>query len=294
MKISTTVKVSLFFALAFNISRLEANNSSSQVDTQPMNRSSDHWQMLRFVFRYRKSPLWGEDNCTPKKNDKCIKNHSHIGSTGKFAISSFRGTDEGPMIFDSSSACINAANNLKTFYSSVGDTSYYYHLHEVKGEGDQYSHEHRSNNLMKYDFKYYCFQSSSIDFDATELKDVWYIKSIFIEKTKYPIGWGETDCKPKKKNGNCKNNHSHNPRRTYTDLETSYLYQPLLFTRFDSYNKCELTASQINSFLSNISVTGSHHHAHSSGGKDNLGHKHSIDNWLKLGLKYRCIKAKGY
>ena len=64
----------LFFApflLASLVSfcgELKANqDSSSQVDIQPMARSSDHWQMLRFVFRYRKYPLWGEDNCTPKK-----------------------------------------------------------------------------------------------------------------------------------------------------------------------------------------------------------------------------------
>ncbi len=273
---------------------LKANqDSSSQDGIQPMARS-DHWQMLRFVFRYRKSPLWGEDNCTPKKNDKCIKNHRHIGSTGKFAISSFRGTDQGPMIFDSKSACINEAHSLKTFYSSVPDTSYLYHSHEVKGEGDQYSHEHRSNNLMKYDFKYYCFQSSSNDFDATELKDVWYIKSIFIEKTKYPIGWGETDCKPKKKNGNCTNNHSHNTSRSYTNLESSNFMQGLHFARFDSYNKCVLAGSQINSFLRNLSLTGSLQHSHSSGANDLLTHNHAIDNRYILGMKYKCINAKGY
>lgn len=127
------------------------------------------------------------------------KNHSHIGSTGKFAISSFRGLGQGPMIFDSSSACINEANSLKSFYSSIPQTNSIYHSHEVKGEGDQYSHQHHSDKLVKHDFKYYCFQSSSIDFDATEFKDVWYMKAIILEKTRYPIGWGETDCKPKKK-----------------------------------------------------------------------------------------------
>ena len=275
---------------------LKANqDSSSQVDIQPMARSSDHWQMLRFLFRYRKYPLWGEDNCSPKKNDKCIKNHSHIGSTGKFAISSFRGLGQGPMIFDSSSACINEANSLKSFYSSIPQTNSIYHSHDVKGEGDQYSHRHHSDKLVKHDFKYYCFQSSSIDFDATELKDVWYMKAITLEKTRYPIGWGETDCKPKKKNGNCRNNHSHNTSRFYTDSESSNLYRGLYFTRFDSYNKCELTGSQINSFLSNnLSLTGSLQHTHSSGGNDNLTHNHPIDNRYKLGMRYRCIKAKGY
>jgi len=270
---------------------LKANqDSSSQDGIQPMARS-DHWQMLRFVFRYRKSPLWGEDNCTPKKNDKCIKNHSHIGSTGKFAISSFRGMDQGPMIFDSRSACINEAHRLKTFFSSIPETNSLYHSHEVRGEGAQYSHQHRSNKLIKYDFKYYCFQSSSIDFDATNLKDVWYLKSFHTVNTKYPLGWGETDCKPKKKNGNCANNHSHNTSRTYTDLESNY-NGGLYFTRFDSYNKCELTGSQINSFLSNLSLTGSLQHSHSSGGNNKLTHKHPIDNRYKLGMRYRCIKAK--
>ena len=273
---------------------LKANQDSiSQVDKQPMARSSDHWQMLRFVFRYRKYPLWGEDNCTPKKNDKCKKNHSHIGSTGKFAISSFRGIDQGPMIFDSSSACINEADSLKTFYSSVPDTTNLYHSHEVKGEGGQYSHVHRSNNLMKHDFKYYCLQSSSIDFDLTELKDVWYLESILTENTKYTLGWGETDCKPKNKNGNCKNNHSHNSGRTYTEQESDG-YQGLYFTRFDSYNKCELAGSNINSFLRNLSLTGSLRHSHSSGGNDDLTHNHPIDNRYRIGLKYKCVKAKGY
>ena len=72
MEISTPAKVFLFFALTFNISRLEANNLSSQDDIQPMARS-DHWQMLRFVFNYRKYPLWGVDYCTSKMNDKCKK-----------------------------------------------------------------------------------------------------------------------------------------------------------------------------------------------------------------------------
>ena len=272
---------------------LKANqDSSSQDGIQPMARS-DHWQMLRFVFRYRKSPLWGEDDCTPKKRDKCIKNHFHEGSTGKFAINSFKGTDQGPMIFDSSSACINEAQSLKTFYGTIPATHNENHTHAVKGEGDEYWHSHIANQLQKFDFKYFCFQSSSIDFDTTELKDVWYLKSIFTEKSKYPRDWGNTDCRPKNKNGNCKNNHSHDTSSTFTYLDAN-LNRGLYFTRFDSYNKCVLTGSNINSFLSNLSLTGSLQHAHSSGGIDNLTHKHSINNRYKLGLKYRCIKAKGY
>ena len=99
----------------------------------------------------------------------------------------------------------------------------------------------------------------------------------------------------RKKNGNCRNNHSHNTSRFYTDSDSSNLYQGLYFTRFDLYNKCELTGSQINSFLSNnLSLTGSLQHTHSSGGNDNLTHNHPIDNRYKLGMRYRCIKAKGY
>ena len=271
---------------------LKANqDSSSQDGIQPMARS-DQWQMLRFVFKYKKNPLWGEDNCTRKKNNKCLKNHSHTGTTGKYAIRNYDGVDQGPMIFDSSSACINAANNLKIFYGTAPETHSLSHRHEVKGQGSTW-HSHNANQLQKFDFKYFCFQSSSVDFDATELKDTWYMKSIIMDKSRYPSRWGNSDCKPKHKNGNCKNNHSHNTSSTTTYLDAN-LYQGLYFGRFDSYAKCILAGSQINSFLSNISVTGSHHHAHSSGGKDNLGHKHSIDNWLKLGLKYRCIKAKGY
>ena len=63
--------------------------------------------------------MWGEDNCTRKKNNKCLKNHSHTGTTGKYAIRNYDGVDQGPMIFDSSSACINAANNLKIFYGNI-------------------------------------------------------------------------------------------------------------------------------------------------------------------------------
>ena len=292
MKISTTAKVFLFFALTFNISRLEANNLSSQGDIQPMARS-DHWQMLRFVFRYQKYPLWGEDNCTPKKNDKCKKIHSHTGSTGRFAITNYDGTDQGPMLFDSRSACVNVADNLKTFYRTTPQTYHLYHSHEVNGEGGEYSHSHLSDKLQKFDFKYFCFQSSSMDFDATGLNDVWYMKSIFTKRSKFPWGWGNTDCKPKKKNGNCKNDHSHNTGRTYTDLDAN-LYQGLYFGRFDSKNKCELAGSQINSFLRNLSLTGSLQHTHSSGNNDNLRHNHAIENRYSLGLKYKCINAKGY
>ena len=291
MKISTTAKVCLFLGLAFNISRIEANNSSSQDDIQPMVRS-DQWQMLRFVFKYEKFPLWGEDNCTPKKNDKCIKNHRHTGSTGKYAIKNYDGEDQGPMIFDSSSACINAANNLKTFYGTIPETHNLSHSHEVKGQGETW-HSHIANKLRKMDFKYFCFQSSSIDFDATELGDVWYMKSIFTEKSKSPRGWGDTDCRPKNKDGNCKNNHSHNTSNTSIYLDANF-YQGLYFGRFDSYGKCELAGSQINSFLRNLTLTGSLQHRHSSGGNDLLTHNHPIDNRYNLGLKYKCINAKGY
>ena len=190
MKISITAKAFLFFALTFNIARLEANNPGSKNDIQPMARS-DQWQMLRFVFKYKKNPLWGDDNCTPKnKNNKCLQNHRHTGPTGKYAINYYSGTDQGPMVFDSSSACINAANNLKTFYRTIPETYNFNHSHQVRVHGNILSHNHAANQLQKIDFKYLCFRSSSIDFDATELKDVWYLKSIFIEKSKYPTGWG--------------------------------------------------------------------------------------------------------
>ncbi len=291
MKITITAKVCLFFALAFNISKLEANNSSSQDGIQPMARS-DQWQMLRFIFRNQKYPLWGEDNCTRKKNNKCLKNHSHTGTTGKFAIRNYDGADQGPMIFDSSSACINAANNLKTFYGTIPETHSFNHTHEVKGEGETW-HSHNANQLQKIDFKYFCFQSSSIDFDLTELKDVWYMKSIFTEKSRFPMDWGNSDCRPKKKDGNCKNDHSHKTNNRYIYLD-SELYDGLYFGRFDTYDKCVLAGSQINSFLRNLSLTGTLQHRHSSGANDLWTHNHPIENRYILGLKYKCINAKGY
>ena len=290
MKISKTAKVFLFFALTFNISRLEANNLSSQVDIQPMARSN-HWQMLRFVFNYRKDPLWGADNCTSKINDKCKKNHSHTGSTGRFSVSNFRGPDSGPMLFDSRSACIKVANDLQSFYRQTPESHIVYHSHEVKGEGLQFYHRHTSNKLRKLDFKYFCYQSSSIDFDATELDDVWYMKSFFTEKSKYPYGWGETDCRPKKGNGNCKTNHSHSKKiYPYTDFYSHGLY----FGSFDSYSQCDSAGSKINSFLRNLSINGSMQHSHSSGGNDDKAHRHTINDRYRLGLKYSCINAKGY
>lgn len=272
---------------------LKANqDSSSQDGIQPMARS-DQWQMLRFVFKYKKNPLWGEDNCTPKNKKKCLKNHRHTGSTGKYAIDYYSGTDQGPMVFDSSSACTNAANNLKNFYGTIPETYNFNHHHEVKGEGGEHYHTHRANQLQKFDFKYFCFQSSSVDFDATELKDTWYMKSIIMDKSRYPSRWGNSDCKPKHKNGNCKNNHSHNTSSTTTYLDAN-LYQGLYFGRFDSYAKCILAGSQINSFLRNLSLTGSLQHNHSSGSKDNFAHNHPIENRHNLSLRYNCIKAKGY
>lgn len=292
MKISKTAKFCLFFALSFNIARLEANNSISQVGIQPMARSNQ-WQMLRFVFKYKKRPLWGSDNCTPKNdNNKCRKTHSHTGSTGSFAVSNFNGPDQGPLIFDSQSACVVAANDLKSFYGKIPETHFVYHTHEVKGQGPEYNHRHQSNELTRFDFKYFCFQSSSIDYDAKEIGDVWYLKSIFTEKSKYPEGWGDTDCRPKKENGNCKNDHSHNKTRTnsYLDAYVSGLY----FGRFESYAQCDLAGSQINSFLRNLSITGSMQHSHSSGKKNNLAHNHTINNRYQLGLRYNCINAKGH
>ena len=271
---------------------LKANqDSGSQDGIQPMARS-DQWQMLRFIFSYQKYPLWGEDNCTRKKNNKCLKNHSHTGSTGKYAIKDYDGVDQGPMIFDSSSACINAANNLKIFYGTIPERHSFSHRHEVKGQGSTW-HSHNANQLHKIDFKYFCFQSSTIDFDLTELKDVWYMKSIFTEKSKYPRNWGNTDCSPKNKDGNCKNDHSHNTSNVST-YSYSDLREGLYFGRFDTYDKCVLAASQINSFLRNLSLTGSLQHSHSSGANDLLTHNHAIDNRYILGLKYKCINAKGY
>ena len=290
MKISITAKFCLFFSLAFNIARLEANNSSSQVGIQPMNRSNQ-WQMLRFVFNYRKYPLWGADNCTSKINDKCRKNHSHTGSTGNFSVSNFSGPDSGPMLFDSQSACIKVANDLKSFYRETPETHYFYHTHEVRGEGLQFQHRHISNTLRKLDFKYFCYQSSSIDFDATELDDVWYLKSIITEKSKWPDEWGETDCRPKKGNGNCKNDHSH---RNKTYAFSDYYSHGLYFGSFDSYAQCDLAGSNINSFLRNLSINGSMQHSHSSGNNNDLAHNHPINDRYKLGLNYSCINAKGY
>ena len=62
---------------------------------------SNIWQMLKIVLTYSKYPLWGDDNCTPKINDKCKKTHRHSGSTGNFAISSLQGLEEGPILYDS-------------------------------------------------------------------------------------------------------------------------------------------------------------------------------------------------
>ena len=122
---------------------------------------------------------------------------------------------------------------------------------------------------------------------------MWYLKSIFIEKSKYPAGWGDSDCKPKQKNGNCKSNHSHNTSRVNTYIDAN-LYQGLYFRRFDSHGKCMLAGSQINSFLRNLTLTGSEQHRHSSGGNDHLTHNHPVNNRYNLSLKYKCIKAKGY
>ena len=133
--------------------------------------------------------------------------------------------------------------------------------------------------------------TSSIDFDATELNDVWYMKSFITENSKYPYQWGETDCRPKNIKGNCKNYHSHSKKIfPITDFYSHGLY----FGSFDSYSQCNLAGSQINSFLRNLSINGSMQHSHSSGGNDDKAHRHTINDRYRLGLKYSCINAKGY
>ena len=116
MKISKAAKVFLFFALTFNISRLEANNLSSQGDIQPMARSNQ-WQMLRFVFNYRKYPLWGADNCTLKINDK-----GYIVELGKKPINygEIQGQYIGLIKFR-----IDIISKIKDYYNSLDKNKLY-------------------------------------------------------------------------------------------------------------------------------------------------------------------------
>ena len=290
MKIKIIIKFCLFFSLASNIDKLEANNTSTPVDINPMARSST-WQMLRFQLFYRKYPLWGDDNCTPKTNDGCRKNHSHSGSKGKFGANHFEGLDQGPMLFDSKTACEREANGLRSLYREVPDLNIVTHDHKIKGIEGNYSHNHSSDQLTKIDFIHFCFQSSTVDFSSTGLQDVWYLKAIITNKRRWPSGWDPSNCRPVKENGNCKSNHIHTSG--YTNYLITNTNETSNMAMFDSKGQCELAGNQINSFLRNVSINGSYQHSHVSGNQ-NTSHNHVIDNMQNLTYRYRCVKAKAY
>ena len=290
MKIKIIIKFFLFFSIASNIAKLEANNKTQPVDINPMARSNT-WQMLRFQLGYRRYPLWGEDNCTPKKNDKCIKNHRHSGSKGKFGANHFEGLDQGPMLFDSKTACEREANGLRSLYKEVPDINVYSHDYEMNGLEGNVTHHHDSFQLTKIDFIHFCFQSSTVDFNSKGLQDVWYLKAIITNKTRWPSGWDPGDCRPVKENGNCKSNHIHTSGyRNYLITNTN---ETSNMAMFDSKGQCELAGNQINSFLRNVSINGSYQHSHVSGNQS-TSHNHVIDNMQNLTYRYRCVKAKAY
>ena len=83
------------------------------------------------------------------------------------------------------------------------------------------------------------------------------MKAIINNKNKYNIGWGNKDCRPKKENGVCKQNHSHLSVNVGSN-NNAEIFNGLYLTKFESKVQCENAGNQINSFLRSLTLNGLH------------------------------------